>query len=165
VKSLQGFIESKKRLKDVDYMEIALGVAVQAKANGDLPIAALLVWAGGTQLIEHDTRYTDRNPLNHAIINVLNKASDTLGRKKISEATLYTNLEPNVMCILALASAGIKEVVFGAFDDKDGFMSSRLLVDHTSLGVVAVGGILGKESCNVLPESMQSHIRHDVINE
>jgi tRNA(Arg) A34 adenosine deaminase TadA len=159
MKSLNNFIENKKRLKDVDYMNLALEVATNAKSNGDVPVAAVLVWAGGRQLVEHDTRYSDHNPLNYAVLNVLNKAADTLGRKRLSEAVLYTNIEPNVMCALAMMAAGVKEVVFGAFDLREGFQSSDLLA--AKLDIAAMGGVLGKESCDLLPESMQEHIRYE----
>jgi tRNA(Arg) A34 adenosine deaminase TadA len=161
MKSLHKYIEGRKRLKDVDYMQVALEVAQHAKSNGDVPIAAVLVWGGGRQLVEHDTRYTDYNPLNHAIINLLNKAAETIGRKKLKESTLYCTLEPNLMCAMAIETAGVKEVIFGAYDDKEGFMSARLLADHTLLDITAIGGILGQECCLLLPESMQEHVRYE----
>lgn len=161
MKSINEFLENKKRLVDSDYMSLVLEMAVHAKANGDVPVAAALAWTGNKYLIEHDTRYTDKNPLCHAVINLLNKAADTLGRLKLSEAVLYTNIEPNVMCAMAIRAAGIREVVFGAYDDRDGFMSSKLLNDYTILNLTAIGGINGEECVNVLPVSMHEHIRHE----
>ncbi len=160
MQSMDKYMEGKRRFKDYDYMRVALEVSAQAKSNGDLPIAAVLVWAGGRQLVEHDTRYTDKNPLNHAIINLINKAAETLGRKNLGEAVLYSTLEPNTFCALAIASAGIKELVFGAYDDKDGFISSKLL-DHTLLDITAIGGVLGEDCCRALPQSMQEHVRYE----
>ena len=159
--SLDYYMEKKRRSKDLDYMQVVLEVAAEAKSRGDLPIAAALVWAGGFQLVEHDTRYSEHNPLCHAIINVLNKASETLGRKKLKEAVLYTNLEPNLFCALALESAGVGEVVFGAYDDKDGFISASLLKEDAQLDISAVGGTLGKECRESLPLSMLEYVRHE----
>jgi tRNA(adenine34) deaminase len=154
-------MEQKRRSKDYDYMELALQVAAEAKSRGDLPIAAVLAWTGGKQFVEHDTRYSEHNPLCHAIINLINKAADTMGRKKMSEATLYCNLEPNLLCALAIESAGIKEVVFGAYDDKDGFLSASLLREDTQLDITAIGGVLGRECCESLPQSMHEHVRYE----
>jgi len=161
VKNLDGYMEQKRRLKDHDYMQIALEVAAEAKSRGDLPIAAVLVWAGGKQLVEHDTRYSEHNPLCYAVINLINKAAGTLGRKKLSEAVLYSNLEPNLLCALAIESAGVKEVVFGAYDDRDGFVSANLLKENTQLDITAIGGVLGQRCCESLPQSMQEHVRYE----
>lgn len=161
MKSLNKFLEDKQRNKDEEYMQSALDVASQAKSNGDVPVAAILVWAGGRQYVEHDSRYSDYNPLNYAIINLINKAAETLGPNKLKEAVLYSTIEPNVMCAMAIRDAGIKEVVFGAYDDKDGFISSGLLTDHTLLDITAVGGVLGEKCCHSLPESMCEHVRYE----
>lgn len=157
--SLDKFIEHKRRLQDSDYMEIVLEVAEQAKSQGDLPIAAMLVWSGGKQLTEHDTRHSEQNPLCHAIINLINKAAGTMGRKKLSEATLYSNIEPDLLCALAIKTAGIKEVVFGAYDDKNGFNSSSLLKEE--LDITVVGGILAQDCYTSLPKVMQEHTRYE----
>lgn len=158
--SYEKFSQSKRRGKDLSYMELALKVASQAKKNGDVPISAVLVWSNGFQLVEHDTRTSEKNPHNHAIINVLNKAATTTN-KKVSDAVLYTTVEPNLICALALQEAGVKEVVFGAYDDKDGYMSSRLLSDHTVLDITSMGGVISQACCEVLPESMQEHVRYE----
>lgn len=150
-------MEGKKRLKDNDYMQVALDVAEQAKSNGNLPIAAVLVWAGCRQLVEHDTRYTEHNPLCTAVVNLINKAYDTLGRKTLSDAVLYTNIEPDLLSVMAMKAAGIKEVVFGAYDYKDGFLSAPML-NSEALDISAIGGVLGESCCKVLPQSMQEYV-------
>ncbi len=161
MKNLDGYMAQKRRSKDHDYMQLTLEVAAEAKSRGDLPIAAVLVWSGGRQLVEHDTRYSEHNPLCHAVINLINKAAGTLGRKKLSEATLYTNLEPNLFCALAMESAGIKELVFGAYDDKDGFISTGDAKLEENLDITAIGGVLGQQCCEALPQSMQEHVHYE----
>lgn len=161
MKSLDKFIEQKKRLKDSDYMQIALDVAMQAKSKGDFPIAAVLVWSGGKQLVEHDTRRSEQNPLCHAIINLINKAAGTISRKRLSEAVLYSTIEPNLLCALAMESAGIKEVVFGVYDDKNGFISGEFLKENTQLDIVTIGGVLGKECFESLPQIIQEYARYE----
>lgn len=154
-------MEQKRRLKDTDYMQIVLDVASRAKSQGDLPVGAALVWAGGQKLVEHDTRYSEQNPLCHAVINLINKAAGTIGRKKLSEAVLYCTVEPNLFCALAIEAAGIKEVVFGVYDDRDGFTSSNLLKEGLELDITVIGGVLGEKCCETLPKLMQEHIRYE----
>lgn len=160
MKKINEFIKEKEFPNDVENMKFLISIAEQAKSNGDVPIAAMLVWSGGRRFVEHDTRYTGYNPLNHAIINLINKTAETLGPHKLREAILYSIVEPNVLCAMAIKDAGIKEVVFGAYDNKDGFMSSNILVDHTVLDISTIGGVLGEECCRCLPESMQEHVRY-----
>lgn len=140
-------------------MNLALEAAGQARSRGNLSIAAVLAWADGTKLVEHDTRYTDHHPLSYAILNVINKAVETLGGKKISEAVLYSTVEPDLLCAFAIKAAGIKEVVYGVQDEKNGFISSKL-IDNTLLEITAIGNVLGKECHESLPKSIQEYTKY-----
>jgi tRNA(adenine34) deaminase len=161
MKNFRQFRETKKHNADEERMYVAIQLAIHAKSNGDHPAGAVLAWVGDKNISEHDTRFSDRNPLNYAIINVINKASDTLGYKKLSEAVLYTTIEPNLLCALAIQEAGIKEVVFGAFDDLEGYLSSKPLAESVVLDISAIGGVMGEECCKILPESMTEHVRYE----
>ena len=45
-----------------------------------------------------------------------------LGSKYLNDCTLYVTLEPCIMCAGALAWAQLDRLVFGASDEKKGFM-------------------------------------------
>lgn len=161
MKNFSDFKDNKRRITDVDHMKVAVELASHARSNGDYPVGAVLAWAGGRTISEHDTRYTDHNPLNYAIVNVINKAIDTLGQRRLSEAVLYTTVEPNLMCALMIQEAGIKEVVFGVYDDLEGFSSSKMLAEEVVLDVSVIGGVLGKECSDLLPGSIREHFRYE----
>jgi tRNA(Arg) A34 adenosine deaminase TadA len=74
----------------------------------------------------------------HACINVLRKATQTM-RLRLSEATLVSTLEPCRMCAEAARLCGVREVVFGAYDLRDGGYSTGRTTDDT----VVKGGVLG----------------------
>jgi tRNA(Arg) A34 adenosine deaminase TadA len=103
-----------------------------------------------------DTSYSEQNFINHAMINVINK-SKILSKGK--PEIIWTTKEPCLMCIMAAYYNGIREVVFGAYDEAAGFMSAKLLVDHSFLGISYRGGVLGKECAELLPESYQEHLK------
>ncbi len=58
----------------------------------------------------------------HAEIIALTAAAQNLGSKYLDECTLYVTLEPCVMCAGALAWAQLGRLVFGAADEKRGFL-------------------------------------------
>ena len=49
-------------------------------------------------------------------------ACNGLGNKYLNECTLYVTLEPCVMCAGALSWSQLGKIVYGADDDKSGFM-------------------------------------------
>jgi tRNA(adenine34) deaminase len=86
----------------------------------------------------------------HAEIIALTAASEYLGSKYLMDCTLYVTLEPCVMCAGALAWAQLGRLVYGASDDKGGFMryGKRLLHPKTTVAF----GILQPE-CQALMQS------------
>jgi len=149
-----------KRYKDPDndskYMEIALKAAEHARANGDNPVGAVLVWPDGTYVVDHDTAFSERDCTCHAEMNVLRKAAQTKLRR-MNDCVLYSCVEPCPMCSHAAYLNGIKEIVFGAFDQKNGFLTSNKLLEVS--GIVAKGGVLAERCVNLLPESHQEYMK------
>jgi tRNA(Arg) A34 adenosine deaminase TadA len=79
----------------------------------------------------------------------------------VSDAVVYSTLEPNLFCALALEAFGIKELVFGAYDDRDGYLSSSMLKEDIQLDISTLGGVLGEQCFRSLPMSMQEHVRYE----
>src|SRR5688572_26618364 len=124
---------------DEECMRLALDAAIYAKSNGDVPIGAALVWAK-KHLVEHDTSESDVNPLNTASVNVLRKAFDMLPRK-VSNGVLYCTGEPDAFDVLSAVKSGIREVVFGVYDYRNGFLSSSNALDISKYNLAAKGGV------------------------
>jgi len=133
-------------------MEAALRAAERAKSIGDRPVGAVLVWPDGTALSHADTTYSEQDATGHACINVLRKATQTM-RLRLSEATLVSTLEPCRMCAEAARLCGVREVVFGAYDLRDGGYSTGRTTDDT----VVKGGVLGEQCRTVLPAHLREH--------
>jgi tRNA(adenine34) deaminase len=107
--------------KDEEMMEKALIEARRAIANGEVGIAALLLWRD--EIIAIDRNRCNQGDLTaHAEMVVLRQAAQRLNQMSESDKadlTLYTTLEPCLMCLSAISFVGIKRVVYSALN-KDG---------------------------------------------
>jgi tRNA(adenine34) deaminase len=87
---------------DTYWMKIALNLARQAEAQGEVPVGVLLV--KGKRLIA--TGYNQpialHDPTAHAEMLVLRRAGRQLRNYRLPDTTLYVTLEPCAMCMTAL---------------------------------------------------------------
>ncbi|MFM8450617.1 MAG: nucleoside deaminase [Haliscomenobacter sp.] len=109
-------------LDDTYYMREALKEAQQAYAEGEIPVGAVVVSEG--RVIAKGRNATERlqDVTAHAEIIAITAAANYLGSKYLSDCVLYVTLEPCPMCAGALAWAQVGRVVYGASDEKRGFL-------------------------------------------
>jgi tRNA(adenine34) deaminase len=107
---------------DSYFMRQAMMQAEQAAVEGEVPVGAVIVVQN--RIIARAYNQTERlkDVTAHAEIIALTAAADYLGSKYLTECTLFVTLEPCVMCAGALAWAQLGRLVYGASDDKGGFM-------------------------------------------
>lgn len=103
-------------------MKQALKEAYLAKEEGEVPVGAVVV--AGKQVIARAHNQTEvlGDVTAHAEMLAITAAANALGSKYLEDCTLYVTLEPCPMCAGALAWARPGRVVYGASDDKRGFM-------------------------------------------
>lgn len=104
------------------FMERAMEQAALAFENDEVPIGAIIVCddriiGRGHNQTEHLCDVTA-----HAEMIALSAAFDFLGSKYLDECIMYVTLEPCVMCAGAMRWAQIGKIVYGAADEKYGFM-------------------------------------------
>ena len=139
-------------MDDEHFMELALDLAREAGATGEVPVGALIVLEGEVVGRGFNQPIGRHDPTAHAEIMALRDAATRLGNYRLPGCTLYVTLEPCAMCAGAIMHARMERVVFGARDPKTGaagsvidlFAESRLN-HHTTI----VGGVLG-EACGSL---------------
>ncbi|MCF8177235.1 MAG: tRNA adenosine(34) deaminase TadA [Sulfuritalea sp.] len=140
-------------MDDKGYMALALDLAREAGAAGEVPVGALVV-SDGTIIGRGFNQPIGRHdPTAHAEIMALRNAAAQRGNYRLPACTLYVTLEPCAMCAGAIMHARIERVVFGARDPKTGvagsvidlFAESRLN-HHTEI----VGGVLADECGSLL---------------
>lgn len=107
---------------DEYYMRQALRQAQLAAEAGEIPVGAVVV--ANNQIIARGHNQTEQltDVTAHAEIIALTAAANFLGGKYLKGCTLYVTLEPCVMCAGALAWAQLDRLVYGAAEDKRGFM-------------------------------------------
>ena len=105
---------------DHDYMLRTVELAKSAGEAGNLPIGALIV-LDGQVIAEGQNRlwHPVTSPGRHAEIDALSEVDPTLW-KRAKEMTLYTTLEPCLMCLSAILLHRIGHVVYGAEDPRGG---------------------------------------------
>ncbi len=106
--------------KDRIYLELALEEAERAAKEGTYPIGAVVVSPDGIILSRgHNRVYSVGDYTAHAEIEALRSAGGLLMTQSYrGKCTLYTTLEPCLMCAGALLLANIARVVWAA-DDPD----------------------------------------------
>lgn len=105
---------------DVQFMNIALDLARQAAAEGEVPVGAVVVRNGEVIGIGRNRRETCGNALAHAELEAINAACQFLGGWQLVGCTLYVTLEPCPMCAGAIINSRIDRVVQGAMNPKAG---------------------------------------------
>jgi len=134
---------------DDKCMRDALNSASQAAALGEVPIGACLVDKSGMMIASASNRtITDNDPTAHAEILVLRRAASALGNYRLTDTTLYSTIEPCVMCAGALVNARVKRLVFGAHDERFGAVETLFrLCDNDSLNhrIEITSGVLADE--------------------
>jgi len=115
-------------------MRAALLEARRAYKAEEVPVGAVVVQDGKILARGRNRIRGRRDPTAHAEILALRAAGEKLKRERLTEAVLYTTLEPCAMCAGALVLARVKRVVFGAHDPKAGAGGSVMdLLRHPKL--------------------------------
>ena len=109
---------------DEQFMQLALQLAQEAAAEGEVPVGCVVVKDGQVVGTGRNRRETGRSALAHAEIEAIANACKTLGGWRLWQCTLYVTLEPCPMCAGAIVNARIPRVVFGAKDAKCGACGS-----------------------------------------
>ena len=133
--------------EDEKYMKAALFEAQEAAKEGEIPVGAVIVC--NKRIIARAHNQTERltDVTAHAEILAITAAENAMGAKYLTECSLYVTVEPCVMCAGAIGWAQLKEVVFGATDEKRGYM--RFAPDALHPKCVVRSGMM-KEECAAL---------------
>ena len=113
------------RVTDETAMDHALALARAARADGDVPVGAVVTDSSGAVIGEgRNRREADVDPTGHAEVVAMRAAARSLGSWNLAGCTLVVTLEPCLMCAGALLQARVTRLVFGAWDEKAGAAGS-----------------------------------------
>ncbi len=140
-------------MTDEQFLHLALALAREAEAAGEVPVGSIVVRDGEVIGRGRNSPVSTNDPTAHAEILALREAALHAGNYRVEGATIYTTLEPCVMCAGALVTARVKRLVFGARDLRFGGVRSKFrLADSDLLNhqVLVEEGLLGAECSELL---------------
>ncbi len=136
---------------DERFMVEALNEARKAQAIGEVPIGAVIVKNNEIIARGHNLRETKKNALMHAEIVAINEASNNLKSWRLVDCDLYVTIEPCPMCAGAILQARIKNLFFGALDEKGGgIVSKASILDIDYNHIVKYQGNFMEDECRTL---------------
>ena len=135
------------------YMKIALKEAKKAELIDEVPIGCVIVKDDKIIARAHNTREKDKLVTSHCEINAIKKASKKVDDWQLLDCELYVTLEPCIKGARAIQQTRIKKVYFGAYDFKQGGVTS--LVKTFNLEKINhhpeyEGGILEEECRSII---------------
>ncbi len=142
-------------VKDIQWMQKAIMQAKLAAQAGEVPVGAVIVRDNYLLAEAGNSPVRDNDPTAHAEINVLRLACNIEKNYRLPGTTIYTTLEPCVMCMGAIIHARVDRLVFSAADPKTGAAGSLYNLGRDSqlnhkLKVKA--GLLEDESTKLLKD-------------
>jgi tRNA(adenine34) deaminase len=134
---------------DERYIQIALEQAELAYERGEVPVGAIIIQGDEILSKACNCIIEMKDPTAHAEIVAIRRAGWKIGNYRLVGATLFTTLEPCIMCAGAILHSRIERVVFGADDPKAGALVSlyKLLSDKRLNHNVEIKGGVMKEAC------------------
>lgn len=113
-------------MEQENYMELALNEAKKAYEIEEIPVGAIIVKDRKVISRAYNQKETKNNPIAHAEILAIERASKKLGRWRLDDCDLYVTLEPCPMCAGAIIQARLKNLYIGTMDPKSGACGSVL---------------------------------------
>ena len=142
-------------------MKEAIRQAKKAWKIEEVPIGCVIVYQGKIIGRGYNRRTTDKNPLAHAEISAIKKASKVMGDWRLEDCTLYVTLEPCQMCAGAIVQARIPEVMIGCMNPKAGCAGSiyNLLQEPAFNHQVSLFKGVLEEECSQMMKSFFKELR------
>ncbi|MEW6127436.1 MAG: tRNA adenosine(34) deaminase TadA [Acidobacteriota bacterium] len=140
-------------VSDEAYMKVALAEALQAAAEDEVPIGAIVVIDGEIKGRGHNRVIQNHDPSAHAEIEALRDAARATGNYRLVGATLFSTIEPCAMCAGAIVQARVNRLVYGAIDEKAGAVETHFNIcttDFLNHRVSLQGNVLEDECRQVI---------------
>ncbi len=143
------------RSQDRHFMQLALELAAQGAARGEVPVGAVVVQNGEVIGQGFNCPITTSDPSAHAEMVAIREAAQAVNNYRLLGSTLYVTLEPCSMCAGLIVHARIARVVFGALEPKAGIAQSQgqfFTQPFLNHRVLLEGGVMAEACGAVLSE-------------
>lgn len=149
-----------------DYMQKALDLARLSAEEDEIPVGCLIVNSRTGEIIasSHNLSQHSEDATAHAEIIAIREACKKLNQNRLWDMDMYVTLEPCTMCSAAISFARIKNLYFGAHDEKGGAVANGVKfyeqkTCHHKPNVV--GGILEEECSQILKDFFKNKRNKD----
>ena len=139
---------------DTHFMKQALLEAERSFSEDEIPVGAVVVCRNRIIARAHNQTELLNDVTAHAEMLAITAAANSLGSKYLDECTLFVTLEPCPMCAGAMAWSQLGRLVYGASDDKRGFMKFGKTLLHPKTTVEY--GIMMKECSEIMTRFFQN---------
>lgn len=150
---------AEKRETDAHWMRQALVAAHEARERGEVPVGTCIVTGDAILAVAGNRTRTDQDPTAHAEIVALREAAHKVSNYRITDAVVYSTIEPCVMCAGALIQARVRRLVYGARDERAGAVESRFRVcdtDFLNHRIEVTASVLEEECRELMQEFFRS---------
>lgn len=149
-----------------EYMQKALDLAKLSAIKDEIPVGCLIVNSATGEIIAsaHNLSQHSEDATAHAEILAIRQACQILKQNRLWDMDMYVTLEPCTMCAAAISFARIKNLYFGAYDEKGGAVTNGIKfyeqkTCHHKPNVV--GGILEKDCSQILKDFFKNKRNKD----
>ena len=120
---------------DKKHLQRCLDLAKRAEQQGEVPVGALIINNQTNQVVSQafNLRETLQTPIGHAEIIAIHKACRKLKSWRLTGHSLYSSLEPCVMCSGVIIQSRLDRVIYSATDLKGGGQSLLKIFDFKAL--------------------------------
>lgn len=105
-------------MDDAFFMKKALEAAKRALAKGEFPVGCAVSYQG--EIIasgsRKNTKKDFKNEIDHAEMVALKRLAELKRHVEFSKATIFSTMEPCLMCLGAIVLSGVQRIVF-AYED------------------------------------------------
>jgi tRNA(adenine34) deaminase len=151
--------EAQQLALDEQWMRVALELAAEAAALGEVPVGAVAVRDGRIVGKGFNRKESDQDPTAHAEMIALKETAVAVQNWRLLGVTLYCTLEPCPMCAGAMIQARLPRLVYGAKDVRFGAHGSIVnVLAETQFNhrVSITSGVLEDEAAALLQQFFQN---------
>lgn len=101
----------------IDYMQIAIKEAKKSLKFDDVPVGCVIVQKNKIVAKAYNKKEKNKCITRHAEVIAIEKACKKLGTWHLDDCTIYTTLEPCLMCTTIISQSRIKNVIYALKND------------------------------------------------
>lgn len=132
------------------WMTHAINQAKMALLNKEIPIGCIIIKNNKIISKGYNQTLNTNNPLGHAEIIAIQKASILKKNYKLISCTIYITKEPCIMCLGAILNTKIKNIIYGSYNINNKINKNNNLQTHIIKKNINYMGGIQKNICDAL---------------